>query len=184
MKIQFLKDVSSIAELKKTYQKLCFKHHPDRGGNTETMQIINAEYDFLLKNLIDQEEESEYSEEKFWQSKEQQTEVEQVIHAKIQEIIGANLDGIKIEIIGVWIWLSGDTKAHKEKLKELGFSWNPNHKKWSFAGKKSQGWSRKSINHIRKKYGSQSVKNEKGEQAESKKADQKGSAIPNKAKLA
>ena len=104
MKIQFLKDVSSIAELKKTYQKLCFKHHPDRGGNTETMQIINAEYDFLLKNLIDQEEESEYSEEKFWQSKEQQTEVEQVIHAKIQEIIGANLDGIKIEIIAVWIW--------------------------------------------------------------------------------
>ena len=56
-----------------------------------------------------------------------------------------------------------------EKLKELGFSWNPKHKKWSFAGKKSQGWSRKSINHIRKKYGSQSVKNEKGEQAESKK---------------
>ena len=120
MKIQYLTKVSSIAELKKTYQKLCFKHHPDRGGNTETMQIINAEYDFLLKNLIDQEEESEYSEEKFWQSKEQQTEVEQVIHAKIQEIIGANLEGIKIEIIGVWIWLSGDTKAHKEKSLQPG----------------------------------------------------------------
>ena len=31
------------------------------------------------------------------------------------------MNGVKIEIIGTWVWCSGDTDAHKENLKELGF---------------------------------------------------------------
>lgn len=31
-------------EAKKLYRELCKKHHPDVGGNAETMALINAEY--------------------------------------------------------------------------------------------------------------------------------------------
>ena len=40
--------------------------------------------------------------------------------------------GCTIEIIGNWIWISGDTKNYKEALKELKFRWAPNKKAWSY----------------------------------------------------
>lgn len=39
----------------------------------------------------------------------------------IQNII--TLDNINIEIVGCWIWVDGDTYAHKDILKVLGFRW-------------------------------------------------------------
>ena len=182
MKIQYLTNVSNLAELKKAYQKLCFKHHPDRGGKTEIMQIINAEYDYLLENLIDAEDESNYSEEKFWKSKEHQTEVEKLVQEKIYELIGKGFKGIRIELVGVWVWVSGDTKPYKEELREMGFKWSTSHKKWSFAGQKS-GWTKKGMNHIRKKYGAKTVKNE-SDQDTGAQDNKQGGSIPNKAKLA
>ncbi len=53
MKINWFKDVRTLEELRKTYWKLAMLHHPDKGGNTTDMQQINAEYDYLSKNLID-----------------------------------------------------------------------------------------------------------------------------------
>ena len=35
----------------------------------------------------------------------------------------ANFENITIELIGSWIWVSGDTREIKEKLKEIGFKW-------------------------------------------------------------
>lgn len=36
-------------ELKSVYRKLVKKHHPDKGGNTEIMKMINYEYARYLK---------------------------------------------------------------------------------------------------------------------------------------
>ena len=36
--------IHSLAELKKQYRALAIQHHPDKGGSTETMQQINAEF--------------------------------------------------------------------------------------------------------------------------------------------
>ena len=41
----------SIEELKQEYRKLAKKHHPDLGGDTTTMQEINAEYDAYYECL-------------------------------------------------------------------------------------------------------------------------------------
>ena len=41
--------VTSFADLKKQYRTLAVEHHPDKGGDTETMQEINAEFDKLYK---------------------------------------------------------------------------------------------------------------------------------------
>ena len=42
------------------------------------------------------------------------------------------LDGIEIEIIGCFVWITGDTKPHKEELKALSFRWSSNKSAWYF----------------------------------------------------
>ncbi|MDE1315479.1 hypothetical protein MEG05_15585 [Vibrio aestuarianus] len=32
----------------------------------------------------------------------------------------AKLDGLNLEVCGNWIWISGETKKHKDSIKELG----------------------------------------------------------------
>lgn len=41
--MKFFKNVRTLEELKKEYRTLAMKHHPDRGGDLETMQAINSE---------------------------------------------------------------------------------------------------------------------------------------------
>lgn len=38
----------TLDELKKEYRRLAMIHHPDVGGDTATMQAINAEYDAVF----------------------------------------------------------------------------------------------------------------------------------------
>ena len=47
------------------------------------------------------------------------------IDLDLEKIISQILhfENITIELVGSWIWLSGNTKEIKDKLKELGFKW-------------------------------------------------------------
>ena len=47
-----------------------------------------------------------------------------------------NLDKIKIEIIGTWLWVSGNTYEHKDILKELGLWYSKNKESWYHNGDK------------------------------------------------
>jgi hypothetical protein len=40
------------------------------------------------------------------------------------------LDGITIEIIGCFVWVTGDTKPNKDRLKALGFRWHSTKNMW------------------------------------------------------
>jgi hypothetical protein len=45
-----LADPVDDATIKKTYRQLAMQHHPDRGGDTERLQAINAAVSVLLKS--------------------------------------------------------------------------------------------------------------------------------------
>lgn len=110
--MRFFQSVTSAEEAKKLYRKLARENHPDAGGNTEIMAQINNEYDEYRKNsYVRQDSSADFK-------------------AKIDAII--KFDGIDIEIIGTWIWVSGDTYAIRKELGKdgLGFQFSKNKKAW------------------------------------------------------
>ena len=72
-------------------------------------------------------------------------------------------DGLNIEIVGLWIWVDGNSYPYKETLKECGFQWSRARKKWHYTPYDSGYYKgqKKSFNDIRDKYGSMVVENEK-----------------------
>lgn len=53
-------DASQLSsdDLKRSWAKLATKHHPDAGGNDETMRTINAAYDMLKTVVVDSDRKS------------------------------------------------------------------------------------------------------------------------------
>jgi curved DNA-binding protein CbpA len=46
--MNYFSKINSLTELKKQYRKLAIENHPDKGGTTEAMQKINAEFEQLF----------------------------------------------------------------------------------------------------------------------------------------
>lgn len=140
-------------EIKTTYRRLSAKYHPDRNpAGLEMMKMINAAWQAL----------SDYAGEKFESNgNDEQSfnadEYSEAINEALNKII--NL-GLEIEICGSWIWVSGDTKAHKDVLKEAGFRWAPKKLMWSFnpSPSKRRFKSNYSMDEIRNAHGSVRVR--------------------------
>ena len=125
--MKWFNNPSTLEELKQQYKKLALKHHPDLGGNTSDMQEINNEYDLLfarLKNTHATAEGKTYTASK--ETTETPDEFKNIINALI------NLDGINIELCGSWLWITGNTKEHKEVLKGLHFRWSKSKCAWYY----------------------------------------------------
>ena len=71
-----------------------------------------------------------------------------------------DLEGIEVELVGSWIWISGDTKTHKATLKEIGCNWASKKLMWYWRPEEFKSYGRKStsMNDIRNKYGSEKIK--------------------------
>jgi hypothetical protein len=46
-------DSTTPEELRRTYKRLCKRHHPDKGGSNETQALINDEYKQALQQLAE-----------------------------------------------------------------------------------------------------------------------------------
>jgi len=139
--------------LKKMYHKLAFKFHPDCGGSLEAMKQINNEYDVLfakLKNIHVNAEGETYTKDT--------DEVSDYFKDIISKLI--NLVGLEIEIIGSFVWVSGDTRPHKDTLKAMAFKWHSKKVCWFLAPPDYRKRSKKQyeMDEIRDMYGSQVVK--------------------------
>jgi hypothetical protein len=71
------------------------------------------------------------------------------------------LAGITIEVCGAWVWLTGNTKPHKDTLKAAGFWWAHKKAAWYFrpSDYKSRNKSDWDLDKIRDTYGSTNVSN-------------------------
>jgi len=158
MKTQFFEHVTTLDELRKEYHRLAFIHHPDKGGDTKTMQTLNDEYERLSFLLINSNEDFDQS------RKEWEMELSEAIQEKLDKII--SLAGIEIELIGNWLWVSGNTFSVRNILKQEGFFFSHPKAAWYF----HQGTYIKksgvilSMDEMRKLLGQQKIQSEVQEQ--------------------
>ncbi|HNQ68990.1 MAG TPA: hypothetical protein PKN32_11470, partial [Bacteroidales bacterium] len=91
MKTKYFKDCQSLDEVKRRYKELALIHHPDRGGNTATMQEINNEYENIKKNPF------------FEFAKQSQAQQDDFLRYPdlIDQVI--KLHGVIVELIGDWL---------------------------------------------------------------------------------
>ena len=153
--MKWFTNVKTLDELRALYRKLALLHHPDRGGSTSDMQEINAEYENLSKRLIHSN--TEFSEgRKSWEEF-----VSSEIRDKLNEVIF--LEDILIEIIGSWIWVTGNTRAVKDQLKQHGFRFSHNKMAWYWQTGDYRKLSKKqfSLDDLRWIYGSEEVEAKK-----------------------
>jgi DnaJ-class molecular chaperone len=47
MKTKYFEGCTSLDEIKSRYKELALKQHPDRGGDTKIMKVINLEYESI-----------------------------------------------------------------------------------------------------------------------------------------
>lgn len=144
--------ITHLDDLKAKYKKLALEYHPDvsKRDTTREMQEINAEYKLLFKSMLSGSGATE-------------TEVKEAWGIELEYIDVLNklaaIDGIKIELVGSWIWVSGNTYANKTKLKEIGCQWAPKKMLWYYRSEEHRTASHGKLSYeeIKAKYGSKDV---------------------------
>ncbi len=143
-------DVNSstgIDDLKKQYYNLAKKHHPDTGGTNESFREMNDEYEYLQKLILTNGNftTAEQSNE---------TEISEIYRDIINSLI--SLPGILIELVGSWIWISGNTYPVKEAIKEAGFKFHGKKSMWFWHPGEYRKFnnSEMDMEEIRQRYGS------------------------------
>ena len=156
--MNYFQDCQTIEEIKKQYRTLAQIYHPDHNRTgTDTNQImaeINSQYEkfrYVKFTGINHETKKEYTQE-FNPFDGYRELIDQLI----------KLQGIQIELCGTWLWITGDTKQHKDTLKELNFSFSGKKLAWYWKPGTYRKKSKKELNldEIRNLYGSETVKQE------------------------
>ncbi len=106
------------------------------GGNEEEFKILNNIYNEIIEHKIYFSDGAKFD-----------IELEKII----SQIL--HYENITIEVVGSWIWLSGETKIIKDKLKDLNFKWASKKKMWYFGEMKGKNPKQKSMEDIKNKYG-------------------------------
>jgi curved DNA-binding protein CbpA len=149
-------------EVKTEYRRLCKLWHPDLGPQSEkeqrtrVMQEINAAYARVSANHRFEEmrthAKAKGKPEPTAQDYADAAAVDERIREAIERII--TLEGLEIEICGLWVWVGGETLKHRAALKAAKYAWSHPKSKWYYAGVpagKSRGMD---MDGIRARYGS------------------------------
>lgn len=151
--MKYFNNCKTAEELKKEYRTLAKQLHPDLGGDTEEFKIMQNEFEAMwerLKNVHTNSKGETYTKETTETPKE-------FIH--IINVL-TKLNGIEVEICGSWIWVSGNTKEHKEVLKGLKFHYANKKQAWYYHTEPYKKKSKRelTLDEIRDMFGSQKYK--------------------------
>lgn len=164
-KTDYFGECKTLDEAKQLYRKLCIRLHPDRSG-------YDSKTDF--QQMLAQFEKFRPATERFtgefdnWNATEYAHLIEQLLQ----------IPGIKIEICGSWIWLSGDTKPVKDQIKavdpgeSMRRGWSKHKMKWYFSprGYRKRSGDTLDFDTIKDLYGHRTVRKDEKKQRALKKA--------------
>lgn len=141
--------IKDIDQLKKEYFKLAKVYHPDKGGTTAQFQELGKEYDKLLKKLLSS---SNLNQEQ----QNNEIVIDDAIKAAFDAIV--TIPNITIELIGKWLWVTGNTYPVRNELKSAGLTFikKDNIPYWVYKGVESTSRGTMSKNEIEAKYGKHS----------------------------
>lgn len=155
--MKFFQNIETLEDLRKEYKRLLKQFHPDNEGSEEFTKEINNEYDILFKEMKNSVRRGSNGQE------EKNNEFNEEFDKAFRDIINKVIDlNVNIEIIGSWIWVSGNTYSIRETLKRLNFKWSAKRQCWAwhiepFTKKSNKS---KTMDELRKYYGSSVIKKE------------------------
>ncbi len=156
--LKWFKDCKTIEDVKRVYKTLAVKYHPDFNHDTDTtdtMQEINNEYEtaFNIFKSIHAAQNGDTDANKATETTETPDMFKDIINSLI------HCDGVQIDIVGSWVWLTGNTFVHKDVIKPLGFKWASKKKAWYWHSDEYKSThSKMTLDEIKTKYGCQNVK--------------------------
>lgn len=123
--MKFFTNCKTAEELKAAYKKLVRQYHPDLNPEIDDsiIKAVNAEYDRAwarLKNVHTSASGETYTKE----TEEAPEQFREIINNLMK------CEGLTIDLVGAWIWVTGNTYQHKETLKANGFRWASRKKAW------------------------------------------------------
>ena len=125
--MRFFTNCKTAEELKKAYKKLVRQYHPDLnpGIDDAIIKAVNAEYDSMwarLKDVHTAADGTTYTRET------KTAETPQEFRAIIEALMKCN--SLTIDLVGSWIWVTGNTYENRDTLKAHGFKWANRKKAW------------------------------------------------------
>jgi hypothetical protein len=149
----------TVEEIKAEYRELALKNHPDVGGDTATMQAINAAYEKALQRMDGQTSNGTDGHQHTYHYN---ADIEATVMAKISEFLAAKIPNVELWLIGTWLWADGDTRPARAQLKALGFRWHNKRKKWYYTATPNRTrYNRKAnLGDLADKYGARNFKQE------------------------
>lgn len=117
----------------KEFRRLCKVLHPDmQGGNPEAFRNLVDEYQDFQRQAKTAQGRAEG-----WTDKatgEPYEAPDMHLSPETLERLETVLrwPGLIVELLGTWIWITGDTRQYSEQFKALAFRWSPKKQAWYF----------------------------------------------------
>jgi len=168
----FFNECVTPQEVKNEYRKLAKANHPDLGGDTATMQAINAEYHERLAELDRSKfQGSDGKEHTYYYKQDIEQEIIEKVQALLVELKG--YEHITVDVIGSWVWVDGTRKEDKGAravLKEHKFRWHSKRSKWYYrkAAYRTRYNDKMSYEDLKNVYGCSTFKAEREQEKERK----------------
>ena len=159
--MKYFDTCKTLEDVKQLYKKLARDLHPDCNPGRDTtaeFQEMQIQYEEAWKRCGSTHKSA--SGETYTKDTNETAEA----YAAIIEAL-LHMSGLMIELCGSWLWVTGNTKAHKDSLKDLGFKYSANKQAWYYHEGEyhKRGKSKKSMQDIRNMYGSESFATRTGE---------------------
>lgn len=136
---------NSNEDLKKQFRKLVKELHPDHGGNAEDFKAMMKEYEDIKIHGFRVQAQAE------------DIILSEAVKEALRKVV--TLEDVEIELVGTWIWLSGNTYQFKDIIKDAGFKWAAKRKRWYFAEEKAKGKFKGDFEELKKHHGFQTIQN-------------------------